>query len=51
MRVQVTTEDFIFCQVRNMEHVVRVKMVEAQKAAGHKVDRLVVISVSSHGWD
>ncbi len=42
----VTTEDFAFAAVRQMEYLVRIKLAACQKAAGRKLDGHVVISVS-----
>ena len=43
----VTTEDFVFASVRQMEYLVRIKPAACQKAAGQKLDGHVVISVSA----
>ena len=42
----VTTEDFVFAAVRQMEYLVRIRLAACQAAAGRKLDGHVVISVS-----
>lgn len=43
----VTTAEFIFSQVRNVEYLVRVEMSEAQETAGKKLHGHVHIAVST----
>ena len=45
----VTSEDFIFASVRQMEYLVRIKLAACQKAAGRKLEGHIVISVSTCG--
>jgi len=43
----VTTDDFVFASVRQMEYLVRIKLLACQKAAGRKLEGHIVISVST----
>ncbi len=45
----VTTEDFVFASVRQMEYLVRIKLSACQKAAGRNLEGHIVISVSTRG--
>ena len=43
----VTTDEFVFASVRQMEYLVRIKLPACQKAAGRKLEGHIVISVST----